>query len=149
MRFFLKLASAAYISGIFFLAGSSVVERLGQFNPYSLLHIPLYGILTLLLILSKWSSIFTNRANPANSTNSKDPTNPTNSKNPTNSSNLAVAGIIALVVAIADEIHQSFIPFRDASVTDVFLDLIGVLLALSLILYLYRKKQHSTLSFEP
>ena len=149
MRFFFKLASAAYISGIFLLAGSSVVERLGQFNPYSLLHIPLYGILTLLLIFSKWSSIFVNRGNPANSTNSKDPTNPTNSKSPTNSSNLAVAGIIALVVAIADEIHQSFIPFRDASVGDVFLDLIGVLLALSLMYYLYRKKKHSTLSFEP
>ena len=149
MRFFFKLASAAYISGIFLFAGSPIVERLGQFNPYSLLHIPLFGILTLLLIFSKWSSIFTNRGNPANSTNSKDPTNPTNSKNPTNSSNLAVAGIIALVVAIADEIHQSFIPFRDASVTDVFLDLIGVLLALSLIFYLYRKKKHSTLSFEP
>ena len=146
MRFFFKLASAAYISGIFLLAGSPVVERLGQFNPYSLLHIPLFGILTLLLIFSKWSSTFSNRGNP---TNSKYPTNPTNSKNPTNSSNLAVAGIIALVVAIADEIYQSFIPFRDASVTDVFLDLIGVLLALSLILYLYRKKKHSTLSFEP
>ena len=137
MRFFFKLVSAAYISGIFLFAGSPVVERLGQFNPYSLLHIPLFGILTLLLIFSKWSSIFTNRGNPNNSID------------PTNSSNMAVAGIIALVVAIADEIHQSFIPSRDASVGDVFLDLIGVLLALSLMFYLYRKKKHSTLSFEP
>jgi len=141
MRFFFKLASAAYISGIFLFAGSPVVERLGQFNPYSLLHIPLYGILTLLLFFSKWSSIFINRGNPANSTNSKDPTNPTNSKNPTNSSNLAVAGIIALVVAIADEIHQSFIPFRDASVTDVFLDLIGISLVLIVFSKYYKKSQ--------
>ena len=132
MRFFFKLASAAYISGIFLLAGSPVVERLRQFNPYSLLHIPLFGILTLLLIFSKWSSIFINRGNPANSTNSKDPTNP---------SNLAVAGIIALVVAIADEIHQSFIPFRDASVTDVFLDLVGISLVLIVLSKYYKKSQ--------
>jgi VanZ family protein len=126
MRFFFKLASVAYISGIFLFAGSPVVERLGQFNPYSLLHIPLYVILTLLLIFSKWSSIFTNRGNPANSTNS---------------SSLVVAGIIALVVAIADEIHQSFIPFRDASVTDVFLDLTGISLVLIVFLKHYKKSQ--------
>jgi hypothetical protein len=139
MRFFSKLASAAYVCGIFLLAGSPVVERLGQFNPYSLLHIPLYGILTLLLILSF----------PPQRKRFINPTNSTDSGDTSNSSNLVVAGIIALVVAIADEIYQSFISFRDASVTDVFLDLIGVLLALFLILYLYRKKKHSPLSFDP
>jgi hypothetical protein len=139
MRFFFKLASAAYVSGIFLLAGSPVVERLGQFNPYSLLHIPLYGILTLLLILSF----------PPQRKRFINPTNSTDSGDTSNSSNLVVAGIIALVVAIADEIYQSFISFRDASVTDVFLDLIGVLLALFLIFYLYRKKKHSRLSFDP
>ena len=129
MRFFFKLASAAYISGIFLLAGSPELERLGQFNPYSLLHIPLYGILTLLLIFSRWSSIFINRGNPKNSID------------PTNLSNLVVVGIIALVVAMADEIYQSFIPFRDASVTDVFLDLIGISLVLIVLSQYYKKSR--------
>jgi hypothetical protein len=144
MRFFFKLASAAYISGIFLLAGSPVVERLGQFNPYSLLHIPLYVILTLLLIFSKWSSIFINRGNPANSTNSSKPINLSREMRSLfhwDSGNLAVAGIIALVVAIADEIHQSFIPFRDAPVTDVFLDLIGISLVLIAFSKYYKNSQ--------
>jgi hypothetical protein len=45
--------SIAYIAGIFLWADYPIVEELSAFNPYSLLHIPLYGILTLLLILSK------------------------------------------------------------------------------------------------
>ena len=36
----------------FIFADSSVVSTLAAFNPYSLLHIPLYGILTVLLIFS-------------------------------------------------------------------------------------------------
>jgi VanZ family protein len=57
-------------------------------------------------------------------------TNPTNS---TNSINPLIAGLIALVVAIADEIHQAYIPSRDASVTDVFLDIVGISICLLLI----------------
>ena len=134
-----SILSTAYIAAIFLLADSPMVSDAAPFNPYSLLHIPLYGILTLLLILSNWSSIFLNKRNPINSrspidsnnsTNSMNSTNPTNS---TNSINPLIAGLIALVVAIADEIHQAYIPSRDASVTDVFLDIVGISLCLLLI----------------
>jgi VanZ family protein len=52
---------------------------------------------------------------------------------PSNPSNLIVAGIIALIVAIADEIHQAYIPNRDASVIDVFLDIMGIILCMLII----------------
>jgi VanZ family protein len=45
------------------------------------------------------------------------------------------------MIAIADEIHQSVIPARDASITDVFLDAIGILLAIYLVLRLYKNKK--------
>ena len=147
MNLFFSTLSVAYIAGIFLFADSPVVSDIAAFNPYSLLHIPLYGILTVLLIFSfipitqLHSSSVTRRLIRRH--NNSMTQLPGNLK-----SRFWVVGLIALIVAIADEIHQSFIPFRDASVTDVFLDLIGVLLALSLIFYLYRKKKHSTLSFE-
>jgi VanZ family protein len=87
------------------------------FNPYSLLHIPLYGILTVLLVLSNWSSIFI-RSKPANSRNLR---------------NVLVSGSIAFFVAIADEIHQAYIPNRNASVMDVLLDLVGIICCILLI----------------
>ena len=46
MNPFYAFLSAAYIFAIFFLADSGAVSQIGEFNPYSLLHIPLYGILT-------------------------------------------------------------------------------------------------------
>jgi hypothetical protein len=118
MSIFFRVLSAAYIAGIFLLADSPMVSDVVAFNPYSLLHIPLYGILTVLLILSF-------RKKPSNPINPRDPMNP---MNPMNSSNLVVAGIIALVVAIADEIHQAYLPNRDASAIDVLLDIIGIIL---------------------
>jgi VanZ family protein len=39
-------------------------------------------------------------------------------------------GFIALIVAIADEIHQAYVPGRDASITDVLLDMVGIILVL-------------------
>ncbi len=117
MRLFFKVLSIAYISAIFFWVDSPVVSYLGDFNPYSLLHIPLYGILTVLIILSreplKWQPNF----------------------------RLLVPGIIAFVVGIADEIHQSFFPTRYASVSDIFLDFIGIILALFLIFRLYKRRK--------
>lgn len=147
LNLFFFILSVAYIAGIFLFADSPVVSDIAAFNPYSLLHIPLYGILTILLILSFPRP----KRKVINPTSSIDSINSTNSMKPTNSinsTNLLVAGVIALIVAVADEIHQSFIPWREASVTDVFLDLLGILLALFLIPYLYRKKKHSTLSLE-
>jgi hypothetical protein len=119
MNIFFSVLSAVYIAAIFLLADSPMVPYVTAFNPYSLLHIPLYGILTILLILS-FSKNSTNLKNPSNSSN------PTNSISPTNSRNYLIAGVIAVVVGIADEIHQAYIPGRDASVTDVFLDVIGI-----------------------
>jgi hypothetical protein len=140
MRFFFKLASAAYISGIFLLAGSPVVERLGQFNPYSLLHIPLYGILTLLLIFSfipmtqlRSNSVAHRLTQRHNNQMTQLPNNL--------KSRFLVVGLIALIVAIADEIYQSLIPFRDASVTDVFLDLIAISFVLIVLSKYYKKSQ--------
>jgi len=117
MSIFFSILSAAYIAGIFLLADSPMVSEAAPFNPYSLLHIPLYGILTILLVLSF----------------RRKPSNPINPTNPSNSINLLIPGSIALVVAIADEIHQAYIPSRDASVTDVFLDIVGISLCLLLI----------------
>ena len=59
--------------------------------------------------------------------NSKDSIDQKNSKN---AMNYSVAGIIALVVAIADEIHQAYIPSRNASIIDVLLDIIGIILCI-------------------
>ena len=114
MSIFFRVLSAAYVAGIFLFADSPMVSYVSRFNPYSLLHIPLYGILTLLLILSFPPS----KGKFVNTTNSR---NSINSRNP------VVAGIIALVVAIADEIYQAYLPARDASVIDVLLDLVGII----------------------
>lgn len=171
MNPFFSILSLAYIAGIFLLADSPVVSDVAPFNPYSLLHIPLYGILTFLLIFSNFASPF-KFINKRNQMNSKDSIDPKNSKNPTNPINLSrlpcnlsvqgemrpalcsvetttwgslfhwdsknamnysVAGIIALLVAIADEIHQAYIPSRNASIIDVFLDIVGISLCLLLI----------------
>ena len=126
MSIFFRVLSAAYIAAIFLLADSPVVSDVAPFNPYSILHIPLYAILTLLLILSF-------RPSKRKLVNSRDSTDPINSKNPSNSRNYFIAVIIALVVAIADEIHQAYIPNRNASIIDVFLDIIGIILCIVLI----------------
>ena len=135
MFIFFRVLSCVYIAGIFLLADSPMVSDVAPFNPYSLLHIPLYGILTLLLILS----FPTQRKRFVNPTNSGNSTNSINSINPSNLSNYFVAGIIALVVAIADEIHQAYIPNRNASVIDVFLDVVGIVLCILVIQRVRRK----------
>ena len=140
MRFFFKLASAAYISAIFLLADSSVVSNLSTFNPYSLLHIPLYGILTLLLIFS-FIPMTQLRSNSVAHRLTQRHNNPM-TQLPNNSiSRFLVVGLIALIVAIGDEIYQSFIPFRNASVTDVFLDLLGISFVLIVFSKYYMKSQ--------
>ena len=44
------------------------------------------------------------------------------------SSFLILPGCIATVVGILDEVNQIYIPYRDASVTDVILDIVGIVL---------------------
>ena len=126
MRIFFSILSIVYIAGIFLFADSPVVSDMSAFNPYSLLHIPLYGILTALLIFSFVPLKF-------------------NSSNPINPSNLRTRflppGGIALIVAIADEIHQAYLPGRDASITDVLLDLVGIVIVIFFASQLFRKKE--------
>jgi hypothetical protein len=149
MRIISSILSFFYIAGIFLLADSSVVSKLSPYNPYSLLHIPLYGILTALLIFSLIPMRFYPN-NPTNSINSLTPKS--NKLNETykpihfelSASSLKlilIAGSIALGVAIADEIYQSFIPGRDASIIDIFLDLIGITFVLFLFHQLYKGKK--------
>jgi len=97
MRFFFFILSIVYISSIFILGGSPVVQHLSLFNPYSLLHIPLYGILTALLVIS----FMPLKINP---------TNPIKLR-----TRFLLPGGIASIVAMADEIHQTSIPGRDGS----------------------------------
>jgi len=115
-KIFFSILSAFYILGIFYFAGSRIVSQLSFFNPYSLLHIPLYGVLTLFLILA---------LGPAHKINSHFRYLP--------------AASIALGVAIADETHQLYVPGREGSITDVLLDFGGILLAIFLIQYLSRR----------
>jgi hypothetical protein len=142
-RLFFSILSIIYIAMIFLWADSPVVSDLAPFNPYSLLHIPLYGILTFLLIFSFFPFNF--KTNVPNILN--DP-NVTNERNASTHSRIIastrnrffISGMVALIVAIADEIYQSFIPTRDASILDVFLDFVGIVLVLFLVYRLAKGK---------
>lgn len=123
MRIFFLTLSIVYVWAIFFLADSPVVHTLSSYNPYSLLHIPLYAVLTILLVLSgfpskvwSFSSIWSLGFIDTGSMNVRN--------------RLFICTLIAAAVAVADEIHQAFIPNRDGSITDVLLDLLGIILVL-------------------
>jgi VanZ family protein len=103
MNPFFTFLSAAYIFGIVYLAGSPLVSRIAKFNPYSVLHIPFYGILTILLLLAFASKPETSHT-----------------------SRYSIAAWVAIAVAVVDEYLQSFIPAREASMGDVLLDILGV-----------------------
>jgi VanZ family protein len=51
---------------------------------------------------------------------------------------LAVAGAVALLYAISDEYHQTFVAGRDGTPLDVGIDLIGIVLASLLLRYDHR-----------
>ena len=52
-------------------------------------------------------------------------------------------GVIALGVGIADEIHQAYVPGRDASITDVLLDFVGIALVLFFAFRLLKTKTNA------
>jgi VanZ family protein len=110
--FFLSL-SIAYVAGIFLFANSPMISTISSFNPYSLLHLPLYAILAFLLYFS-----FNSPGRPRS----------------------LLPGLIAFGIGIADEVHQAFVPGREASVADVFLDLLGIVIALWIIRKLYSRR---------
>jgi hypothetical protein len=124
MSIVFTILSVAYIAGIFLWADSPIVEELSAFNPYSLLHIPLYGILTILLIFSKLPFNVFNQTNPLNLPREM------RSLFHWRPMNYVIPGLISFVVAVADEIHQAYIPGRNASITDVLLDVVGIVLVL-------------------
>ena len=136
MRILFSLLSSFYVAAIFILAGSPAVQTLSRFNPYSLLHIPLYGILALLLVFSivpiprglkvGWirpggGMARLRSAGMAGLT-----------------TRLLIAGAIALVVAIFDEIHQLSVPGREGSAGDVVLDAVGIAIALLLCFWFFK-----------
>jgi VanZ family protein len=109
MNPFFTAISGLYIFAIFFWADSPGLSRVSEFNPFSLLHIPLYGIMTGLLLLA-----FASRE-----------------KGNARARYFLVA-LIPAAVGILDEYYQSFIPSRDASLGDILLDLAGISLAVLL-----------------
>jgi|GEM_PF-524067 len=162
MNVIFSILSVIYISAIFLFSDSPMVSNIAKFNPYSLLHIPLYGLLTGLLIFSIVPMTQPHNAlktqTPHNDLNQQpNPNNPTNQLNQTTIvnepsvqtirlfPNFVFPGLIALVVAIADEVHQTYIPNRYASVTDVLLDVVGIASAMLLAIHFY-KKDKSTMS---
>ncbi len=107
MNPFFFIVSVAYVFAIFFWADSPIISQISVLNPHSLLHVPLYGILTVLLMLAFcWQAGKELRRRKI------------------------LVAIVVIVIAFLDEFHQSFLPIRDASLTDVLLDLVGILLAM-------------------
>ena len=123
MNLLFTIISCIYIAGIFLLADLATRTQLRTLNLYSLAHIPLYGVLTILLILA-----FRKRKE-----------NETDRMNPPNLISLLLPCFIALFVAILDEIHQASVPSRDASPIDVFLDAVGTGLAILLYIHWLRR----------
>jgi hypothetical protein len=135
--------SVAYIFVIFFFADSSAVSAVAPYNPFSLLHIPLYGILTVLIVFAlvpfksfPFSRIRRFNRNDPIGINGPNGLTFLNVRN-----RFIIAGFISILVALADEYHQVFIPTREGSFTDVLLDVGGITLAIFFTFRLYRMKR--------
>ena len=110
MSLIFGLISAGYIALIFALAGlPDRVRLIRVFNPLSLLHIPLYGLLTFFLI----RTFLPKRGDPL-----------IRSFRLT----LVFTTFLALLIAVLDEVNQMRIPGREASGWDVVLDTAGICL---------------------
>jgi hypothetical protein len=116
-----------------------VVSNMATYNPYSLLHIPLYGILTVFLTFAMTPYRF-GRMNAL--PHSRGYAVLRLRMNASSRLRFLIPGLIALGVAIADEVYQSFLPCRDASLMDVLLDFIGITFALLLIFRLYKRQKN-------
>ena len=138
MRILFSLLSIFYIASIFVLAGSPVAETLSEFNPYSLLHIPLYGIMTFLLVFSMVPIPGGFKVGSIRS--GSDSTGPRPGGTVGWMLRFFVSGAIALTVGILDEVHQLSVPGRDASAGDVVLDLVGIAIALLFCFILFKTR---------
>ena len=54
--------------------------------------------------------------------------------------NVAVGVVLCVVFAVSDEWHQTFVPDRGGTVTDVFIDSLGVLVAASFLLHRLKRR---------
>ncbi len=118
----MMMITVTYILSIFLLPWLIPKQMMNHlWNPYSLLHIPLYGILMFLLSVAFLTQRHGSGGIPFRSTS------------------LLWPGGIALLVGILDEVNQMFIPGRDASLADVFLNGVGIGLASFGIYYLKKR----------
>jgi hypothetical protein len=136
MNLFFLLLSCIYVAVIFLMADSSVVSTVSKFNAYSLLHVPLYAILAGLLVFATVPFQFlqfrsNNRILPSG--NGQDPADPGGISRRGLKTRFIIVAAIGIAIAMTDEIHQSFIPSRQASFYDVLLDITGIMAALFLI----------------
>lgn len=92
-------------------------------NPFSLLHLPLYGVFMGLLTFAFVPNLINAKVS---------------SFTPYS---LMLPGGIATLVGILDEVNQAFIPHRDSSITDVLLDVGGIVLAALFIIYWRMRKK--------
>ena len=98
------------------MISSSLLSKV--WNPYSLLHIPMYGVLMMLLTLTFEPRIFSQR------------------RRSSGVSFVFLSGGIATAVGILDEFQKTYIPYCNASVTDVLLDIIGIALLVILMYFI-------------
>ena len=138
MRILFSFLSLFYIAAIFILAGSPEARALSEFNPYSLLHIPLYGVMTFLLVFSMVPVPHGFKRESVRSGN--DSTAPRAEGTIGVMVRFFVSGGIAMAVGVLDEVHQLSVPGRDGSAGDVALDLAGIALALLLCFWLFKTR---------
>ena len=61
-------------------------------------------------------------------------------KNNKKMKSLILPVVISFLYAVLDEVHQLFVPLRNASILDVLVDTTGILLSVAVYLYYKRKK---------
>jgi hypothetical protein len=127
VNLFFAFLAAAYVVAVFLLAGSSVASALSRFNPYSLLHVPLYGVMAVLVL---FSLLPFRPESPRPGTGERFWIGKLPVTIPV--SRFLTAGILCVAVGVADEFHQLNVPGRKGSVSDVFLDAVGTVVALVL-----------------
>jgi len=105
-----------FMALIFFLSSlsGSSFSNFGSFDVFVKkgAHITEYAILTILLFRAFGTRMVARRA-------------------------LTVSAVIAVLYAASDEYHQTFIPLREGTIRDVFIDSIGIL-----IVYLYLRHKY-------
>lgn len=61
-------------------------------------------------------------------------------KNKINKKHIIFALVLGLIYAALDELHQYFVPFRSCNIQDFLIDSAGIILALIVLVVIYRKK---------